>query len=121
MIVKKMKWNEIQKGIPLNFLTNRVDVWEKVKCECTNISEGKITSIKQLEVVEKWLEQCVSDGIFIEEVPAKPCYIGYSGNREGKWYATKWYRCKICGCLWEWNQPDFPAAGFLRRISDEGR
>lgn len=35
-----------------------------------------------------------------------------------KWYADKWYKCKDCGALWEFDYPDFPASGFVRKFDD---
>ena len=34
------------------------------------------------------------------------------------WYADKWYRCNACGTLWEFQYPNFPAAGEVRKFED---
>ena len=35
-----------------------------------------------------------------------------------KWYADKWYKCNVCGTLWEFRYPDFPTRGFVRKFPD---
>lgn len=57
-------------------------------------------------------------GNFAEEIPQKPFYVWKGNNRTKKWFATKWYRCLKCGCLWEINYPDFPVKGFVRNFSN---
>ncbi len=49
--------------------------------------------------------------------------IGYLASKASpiiviKWYATKWYKCNSCGCLWEFNYPDFPAKGFVKKYEN---
>lgn len=62
----------------------------------------------------------VDKGIFSDVEVAEPYYTGYSQmqKKEVKWYATKWYKCVRCGCLWEFKYPDFPAKGFVRKFED---
>ena len=28
------------------------------------------------------------------------------------------YKCNVCGCLWEFEYPDFPAKGFVRKFEN---
>lgn len=86
----------------------------KLKCECSNYSETEIKSFSQYKKFESFFLINVEKNNFIELKPKIPYYSF------GKtfWYADKWYKCTICGCLWEYNKPDFPASGFVRKFQD---
>ncbi|XCP84985.1 hypothetical protein ABXS75_18470 [Roseburia hominis] len=90
----------------------------KLDCDCDERIEINITSIKELEKVKEFFSQQIKQGIFVEEIPQKPYYVWKERDRVKEWFATKWYRCLKCGCLWEVNYPDFPAKGFIRKFSD---
>lgn len=62
-----------------------------------------------------WIQRTLT---FSEEVPKRLYYVCQEGERVKAWFAIKWYRCNVCGCLWELNYPDFSAKGFVRKFSD---
>ena len=57
---------------------------------------------------------CIFEGL----QPEVPYYTWQGNGPAQKWYASCWYRCKACGCLWEVLYPDFPAKGFVRKFAD---
>lgn len=92
-------------------------VW-KIECECTERFGTKINSVALFEEIKRYFEEQVSLGLY-EDVPVKePYYVWQSGQDKKEWYADKWYKCKICGCLWEFVYPDFPANGEVRKFPD---
>lgn len=93
---------------------------DKIICECVERYPIKINSYLLFEEIKSYFENQVNCGIY-EDIPVDaPFYSGYSelSKKDIKWFATKWYKCKICGCLWEFNYPDFPAQGFVRKFED---
>lgn len=92
-------------------------VWE-LNCECEERIETTIDSLRTFKDVKAFFEEQVQRKVFSEEVPQMPYYVWREGERVKEWFATKWYRCNVCGCLWELNYPDFPAKGFVRKFSD---
>jgi acetone carboxylase gamma subunit len=90
----------------------------KIKCECSERYETKIDTWKLFEEIKKYFEEEVLLGTY-EDIPVtKPYYVGHSDLQTLEWYADKWYKCKNCGCLWEFVYPDFPANGFVRKFPD---
>jgi hypothetical protein len=92
-------------------------VW-KLECDCNERFEIKIKSIKLFKELKDFFDIQVEKGIFKEEEVTIPFYLWKGNGAEKKWYATKWYKCLHCGCLWEFNYPDFPANGFVRKLED---
>lgn len=62
-------------------------------------------------------EQVRSDGL-VEEEPKEPYHVERNGEELLEWYATKWYRCLQCGCLWEFRHPDSDEEGFVRKFTE---
>ncbi len=87
-------------------------------CECSERYETKIDTWKLFEEIKSYFEEQVSLGVYEDISVTEPYYVGQSDAQTIKWYADKWYRCKICGCLWEFVYPDFPANGFVRKFPD---
>lgn len=81
------------------------------KCDCDERIGIKINSWKQFQELKEFFEGQVEKSVFIELPVDKP----YS--MIGRSYADKWYKCLECGVLWEFKYPDFPAIGFVRKIS----
>ena len=94
----------------------------QVKCDCNERCGIVINTDKLFEEIKGFFEEQVKTGIFSDIPVAEPFYVGYSEvkNENIEWYATKWYKCNICGCLWEFNYPDFPANGFVKKF-DNGK
>lgn len=85
------------------------------KCECCVRYEADINSLKVFEEIKVFFDKQVNNGTFVEEQIKEPYYVWSNGNDHREYYATKWYRCNICGCLWEFQYPDFPARGFVKK------
>lgn len=92
-------------------------VW-KLSCDCDEREGIMIDSVILFQKMKDFFDRQVKAGIFTAEDPKIPYYVWKEGTRIKTWYATKWYKCKVCGCLWEINDPDFPAKGFVRKFSD---
>lgn len=90
----------------------------ELKCECADRYEADIDTWALFEEIKRYFEEQVSLGIYEDNPVEGPYYIGHSKTQELRWYANKWYRCKSCGCLWEFRHPDFPANGFVRKFPD---
>ena len=90
-----------------------------IQCDCNERIGIEIDSWKQFEELKTFFENQERDGIFVEIAVKEPYYVGYSIDGEAmKWYADKWYKCKNCGTLWEFQYPDFPKQGSVRKFSD---
>lgn len=83
-------------------------------CECCATNECEVDSLFTQNKFENFFFKNIRTGTFIEEKPGIPYYT----FDQSKWYADKWYRCTVCGCLWEYVKPDFPASGFVRKFTD---
>lgn len=92
-------------------------VW-KLMCDCDERIAVEINSQSLFLELKKFFETQVEKGIFIEEQKKVPFYVWKKGAKEKEYYASKWYRCKTCGCLWEFEYPDFPAKGFVRKYKN---
>lgn len=92
-------------------------------CNCAAVDDEKIDTWQKFKKAKEYFEAQVKQGIFEEEKVAEPYYTWEANLWKGewgstKWYATKWYKCRVCGCLWEFEYPDFPSCGFIRKFED---
>ena len=90
----------------------------KLECECQERYEADIDSWALFEEIKKYFEEQVLLDVYKDIPVSKPYYVWQSGKEEMIWCADKWYKCKACGCLWEFCYPDFPAHGFVRKFPD---
>ena len=93
------------------------------QCDCDERIGIEINSFELYEELRKFFEYQVQEGVFCDIPVESPYFCGYGLKPEEvkdefKWYADKWYKCKCCGTLWEFQYPDFPAKGFVRKFSD---
>lgn len=89
----------------------------ELECECDKRSEIDIHTRFEFLNIRSFFENEVDNDVFYEIKPEFPYYTWKQGVIEKKWFATKWYKCKLCGCLWEFQYPEFPAKGFVRKFS----
>ncbi len=89
-----------------------------LKCECSNRYGTDINSVKDFDEIKLFFDKQVINGVYLEEKVLTPYYVWKEKNEHIEYYATKWYRCKLCGCLWEFNYPDFPSKGFVNKYED---
>lgn len=66
--------------------------------------------------LKEFFELQTYKGLFTEVEVVQPYFVGYDNERKINYYATKWYKCNVCGCFWEFQYPDFPANGHVRKI-----
>lgn len=89
-----------------------------LKCECAERYETEIDSYLLFEEIKEFFESQVEGGLYKDIPVKKPYFTGYSNKSTLNWYAEKWYKCKKCGCLWEFRYPDFPEKGFVRKFQN---
>ena len=87
-------------------------------CDCHERIGTKILSYKQFIELKDFFEGQVARGIFADVPVERPYFVSYGINGKLEWYADKWYRCLVCGTLWEVKYPDFPALGKVRKIDE---
>lgn len=87
---------------------------DRPHCDCHERVGIVINSLKNFQELKGFFSRQVSLGIF-EDVPVKKPFYQW---KTVKHYADKWYQCKVCGCLWEFIYPDFPAKGRVRKFPD---
>lgn len=90
-----------------------------IKCDCEDRIGIIIESNKMFKSLQTFFREQVEKGVFYE-IPVKtPLYIGKGASGEVlEWYADKLYKCNICGTLWEFQYPNFPAYGEIRKFED---
>lgn len=88
------------------------------QCDCCERIGVKINSMKLFEELQSFFDEQVEQGIFSEIRVKEPYYVWKGFFEKTKWYADKWYKCNVCGVLWEFKYPDFPANGFVRKFPD---
>ncbi|PHU39789.1 hypothetical protein CSX00_09240 [Pseudobutyrivibrio ruminis] len=89
-----------------------------MKCDCEERIGLEINSYNLFINLKDFFEQQEQEGLFLDIKVDEPYYLWRNGNREVAYYATKWYKCKCCGCLWEFEYPDFPQKGFVKKYKD---
>ncbi len=89
-----------------------------MKCDCAERIGIQINSMALFEELQEFFSSQVNDGIFQKEKPERPYYVWKSTSQTVEYYATAWYRCRACGCLWEFEHPDFPARGSVKKYED---
>lgn len=82
----------------------------QLRCDCEERVGVEINSMALFEELKEFFSRQVGLGIF-QDIPVKKPFYRRS-------YADKWYLCRVCGCLWEFIYPDFPAKGKVRKFSD---
>lgn len=88
-----------------------------INCDCNERIGIKINSLKQFEEMKVFFDEQVAKGCFIEVPVDKPYHVGQNIKGEiMRWYANKWYKCLVCGVIWEFIYPNFPAQGTIRKI-----
>ena len=90
----------------------------ELNCCCSTLGDLYINSSNDFLNLKCLFDDECKNGRYKEMIPQQPYYTWTHECRTVKWYATKWYVCTICGCLWEFQYPDFPARGFIRKFPD---
>ncbi|WP_205536255.1 hypothetical protein [Paenisporosarcina cavernae] len=91
---------------------------QQIECDCNERYGTDIDSYKLFEELKSFFDEQVKKNVFKDIPVTEPFYVGHSDVQDIRWYATKWYKCNVCGCLWEFDYPDFPAKGFVRKFEN---
>ncbi len=86
-------------------------------CECVNRYETVINSLALFTEVKEFFERDTFEDAPIT-VPLQ--ILDDYGKTVTQWYPDKWYRCRVCGQLWAFDYPDFPARGTVFKLNAEG-
>lgn len=91
-----------------------------IKCDCEERKGIEINSIQLFKELQAFFEKQVINGFFSDVKVECPYYVWIDevSAEKVEWYANKWYKCNCCGTLWEFNYPDFPTKGFVRKYED---
>ena len=90
----------------------------KYECECINRYPAEINSLALFNEKKTFFEEQVQLGVYDDIPVIKPYYCWKTDGKDVEWYADKWYVCRLCSCLWEFQYPDFPAKGKVREFVD---
>ena len=90
----------------------------KLVCECSSRYPAEIDSASLFAEIKDFFEEQATLGIYDSVPVTQPYYYWQSGGRVAEYFADKWYVCKVCGCLWEFQYPDFPMKGEVRKFAD---
>ena len=93
----------------------------ELKCECAERYETGIDSYKLFQELKHFFDAEVSNCIF-EDIPVEKTIKRFDdqGKIVTQWYPDKWYRCRVCGQLWAFAYPDFPAKGRVYKLETDG-
>ena len=92
---------------------------QELECGCSERYEAEISSDKLFQEIKNFFDSQVDKEIYYDIPVEIPYFIGYSNNGDIlKFFSDKWYKCKICSCLWEFTYPNLPAHGFVRKFPD---
>jgi hypothetical protein len=106
------------RGDPYSKNGGESGVVRKLECDCDERIGIEIDSFRLFDELRSFFEAQVKAGVYKDIPVEKPFYIGYSDIQTIEWFASKWYHCETCGCLWEFDYPDFPAMGLVRKFPD---
>lgn len=86
-------------------------------CDCNERIGIEINSWERFEKLKKFFDEQVKNGIFTDLTDYENVWY-LDGGRMVDSYSTtvKKYKCNICGCLWEFTYPEFPAKGLVRKF-----
>ncbi|NMC57560.1 MAG: hypothetical protein GYA50_10095 [Eubacteriaceae bacterium] len=94
---------------------------EKISCKCSDRYEIDIDSYSLYEELKKFFETEILKGIY-EDIPVLKPILLFDDfkNVVTQWYPDKWYKCSVCGQLWAFEYPDFPAFGRIYKLDNNG-
>jgi hypothetical protein len=77
-----------------------------------------VDSYAQIARIDGAIEQRLQENTLAEVLVEQPYSIEFSTDEIGLFVADKWYRCQVCGSLWELVRPDFPTKGIFRKLTE---
>lgn len=91
----------------------------KINCECTERIGIEIDSFRLFEEIKGFFQEEVNKGVFEDLSDYSRIWYKHGGTETKILRDTiKHYKCRMCGCLWEFRYPEFPASGRVRKFSD---
>ena len=91
----------------------------KLICECDERVATDIDSFNEFEEIRDFFQNQVDKKIYNDLSDYKKIWYQHGGNERSVYrLTTKVYKCNICGCLWEFNYPEFPMLGSVRKFAD---
>lgn len=85
-------------------------------CDCDERVDVVFRSWNQFQELKAFFEEEARNGRMVDIPVEKPYYTGHGNGYDLEWYADKWYRCTVCGTVWEFVYPEFPSKGGVRRL-----
>ena len=87
-------------------------------CECDEKLVSEHLSLDEAEEVETILSECIQKKLFRKTHPLR--IIGYFRMEidETVYRRRKWYKCRKCGCIWEYQMPDEKGGAWIRKFAD---
>ena len=92
---------------------------QKKNCECDTRYATLVESQVVSKEVEEFFKEQLEKGIFVDIEVEEPYFRFGSEQKHVEVFASKWYKCTICGCLWEYDKLDFDCdkrRGFVRKF-----
>ncbi|MCR5195462.1 MAG: hypothetical protein K6D38_04035 [Pseudobutyrivibrio sp.] len=88
-----------------------------IKCDCLEKTNQKITTAVQFDEARAFFKKMVEEKIYVEVDVKEPYHTGkLLDGKKVEWFADKWFKCNLCGQVWEFLYPDFPAGGKIRKL-----
>jgi hypothetical protein len=88
------------------------------KCECNTILTSKHLSIYEAEEIEKLLSELVKKRILKKTHPLRVVAYFRMEIMEDEYQSRRWYRCRKCGCIWEYHIPCEKGGAWIRQFED---
>ena len=93
-------------------------------CDCFERTGIIINSQKCFKEMDAFFLDQVQNGVFEEistgERSQSSFEVRTNDGVKTYWHpANKWFRCKSCNCVWEFQYPDFPAPGYVKKYVEE--
>ncbi len=95
-----------------------------IKCDCFERIGTIINTRKCYQEIESFFLGQVQAGVFEEISSGDQSQSTFEVYKNGEvktyWHpANKWFRCRSCNCVWEFQYPDFPAPGYVKKYIEE--
>lgn len=94
------------------------------KCDCSERIGVTINSQKCCFDMEKFFEEGIKSEKFIQ-ISASENINGFYKVETNNGLQTfwkpinKWFKCNCCNCVWEFQYPDFPQLGYVKKYVEE--
>ena len=81
-------------------------------CDCSERIGVEIDSMKLFDEIRVFFQEQVDKDVFIDLTDYSTIWHEHGGTEKEIYRdTTKKYKCRSCGCFWEFCYPEFPASG----------